>query len=213
MGNAMSSDNQPQGTPQRATEVRAQQVASTTLQLFIVKRHDARRHHYDFRLGHNRVLKSWVLPDGPSYRFGDQREAIQVDDHSRETPFFEGVIPAGRYGAGTVMLWDWGTWEPLPDYTDVDASLRNGFLKFSLYGEKLKATWRLTRTRRSTGGKRNSFWMLVKEQDAFARSKTANSILKEAPNSISSGKTLEEIAGGRSPGKNELQGMLFDEDE
>src|ERR1700722_11220267 len=83
--------------------------AAVRQQLFVIKKHAATRLHYDFRLGHNGVLKSWAIPDGPSYSPGDRREAIEVADHRRDYAFFEGIIPEG-YGAGVVMLWDWGTW-------------------------------------------------------------------------------------------------------
>jgi bifunctional non-homologous end joining protein LigD len=158
------------------------------------------------------VLKSWAVPDGPSYWPGNRRQAVQVEDHRREYAFFEGVIPEG-YGAGIVMLWDWGTWEPLPSCTDVDASLRGGLLKFIVHGEKLKGVWVLTRVKHSAGNRRKPVWMLAKEQDSFARSETAKSILEEAPNSISTRRTLEEIAESwnRGKSKNELQGELFGE--
>lgn len=135
-----------------------------------------------------------------------------MEDHSRENAFFEGVISEG-YGAGTVMQWDWGTWEPLLGYTDVDASLRNGRLRFKLHGEKLKGEWELTRVNHSEGSRRDPIWKLTKVQDSFARGETAKSILEEAPNSVSTRRTLEEIADDWNRGKreNERQGKLFDE--
>jgi bifunctional non-homologous end joining protein LigD len=195
-----------------ADEIRARNSAASRQRLFIIKKHNATRLHYDFRLGHNGVLKSWAVPDGPSYWPGNQREAIQVEDHRREYAFFEGVIPEG-YGAGIVMLWDWGTWEPLPSCIDVDASLRVGHLRFMLRGEKLKGIWALTRAKHLAKSRRRLVWMLVKEQDSFARSETAKSILEESPNSIWTRRTLEEIAESwnRGKNKNELQGELFGE--
>jgi bifunctional non-homologous end joining protein LigD len=182
-------------------------------QILIVKKHHATRLHYDFRLGYNGVLMSWVIPDGPSYWPGDQCEAIQVADHRREGPCFEGVFPSGRYGAGPVMVWDWGIWVPMPGYTDVGLCLRNGFLKFMLLGEKLKGIWILKRVKSFPRNRRDPIWVLMKEQDLFARSKTAMSIVEEAPNSVISGRTLEGIAKdwNRGKGKNELQGELFPE--
>jgi bifunctional non-homologous end joining protein LigD len=197
---------------EQSSEIGAHNLAVAQRRLFVVKKHDATRLHYDLRLGHRGVLLSWAIPDGPSYWPGYPREAIEVEDHRRENAFFEGVIPEG-YGAGTVMVWDWGTWEPRPGYTDVDASLRNGLLKFTLEGEKLKGNWILARVFRLGGSRRNPVWMLTKEEDSFARSESAMNILEEAPNSIATRKTLEEIADDWSRGrrKNKLQGKLFDE--
>jgi bifunctional non-homologous end joining protein LigD len=209
-GNASSLDGQSWNRQQNADEIRTRNEAATRQRLFVVKKHHATRLHYDVRLGHNGVLKSWAVPDGPSDWPGSQREAIQVADHRRENAFFEGVIAKG-YGAGTVMLWDWGTWEPLPGFTDVDASLRNGILKFILHGEKLKGIWALTRVKHPAGNRREPIWLLTKEQDSFARSKTAKSIVEESPNSVRTGETMEEIAENwnRGKSKNDQQGMLF----
>jgi bifunctional non-homologous end joining protein LigD len=165
---------------QSADGIRAQNQAAAMPRVFVVKKHDAIRAglHYDFRLGDNGVLLSWAVPDGPSYWPGHQREAIQVGNHSREYAFSERVIYDGP-GAGTVMVWDWGTWVPLPGYTDVDASLRNGHLKFTLMGEKLKGNWKLARVEHYGGSRRNMIWMLAKEQDSFARSETATRQIQE----------------------------------
>lgn len=211
-GNLLSPDGQSSRKQRSADEIRVHNQAAASQRLFVVKKHDASRLHYDFRLGHNGVLKSWALQEGPSYCPGHKREAIQVGDHRREYAFFEGVILEG-YGAGTVMMWDWGTWEPLPGYTDVDASLRNGLLKFILHGEKLMGVWVLTRMKCSPENHRNPIWMLAKEQDSFARSETSKSILEEAPNSVITRNTLEEIAENWKQGKsrNEFQGKLFNE--
>lgn len=194
------------------TEIQPRNILAARQQLFVVKKHDATRLHYDFRLGHNGALKSWAIPDGPSYYPGHQREAVQVEDHSREYAFSERVIPEG-YGAGVVMLWDRGFWAPLAGCTDVDASLRDGLLKFTLRGEKLQGNWVLTRVKHSTENRRNPIWTLAKEPDSFARGETAMNILEEAPNSISTGRTLEAIAESwnRGKSKNELQKKLFDE--
>ena len=191
----------------------AQHEAVAMPRVFVVKKHDATRLHYDFRLGDNGELLSWALPIGPSYWPGHQREAIQVGSHSREYAFSERVIYYGP-GAGTVMVWDWGTWVPLPGFNDVDACLRNGLLKFTLIGEKLKGNWTLARVRLYAGNRRNMIWTLTKEQDSFARSETAISILEEAPNSIITRRTLKEISDQDSNNakyRNEQQGKLFDE--
>jgi bifunctional non-homologous end joining protein LigD len=191
----------------------ARNEAAAMPRVFVVKKHSATRLHYDFRLGDNGVLLSWALPVGPSYWPGHQREAIQVGNHSREYAFSERVIYDGP-GAGTVMVWDWGTWVPLPGFTDVDACWRNGLLKFTLIGERLKGNWTLARVGVYAGNRRNMIWMLTKEQDSFARGETAISVLEEAPNSIITGKTLKEIAdkdSNKGKYRNEQQGRLFDE--
>ncbi len=112
---------------------------------FCIQKHAASHLHYDFRLGWNGVLKSWAYRQGPSYFTGDKRLAVQVEDHPMEYGGFEGIIPAGQYGGGTVMLWDQGTWEPQPGHTDIDAGLRDGSLKFVMHGTKMKGKWALIR--------------------------------------------------------------------
>src|ERR1035438_6159613 len=119
---------------------------------FVVQKHAATRLHYDFRLGWNGVLKSWAVTKGPSYVVADKRLAVQVEDHPMEYGGFEGVIPAGQYGGGTVMIWDQGTWEPQPAYPDVDDGLRKGSLKFILHGTKLQGKWALIRMHGRSGG-------------------------------------------------------------
>ena len=205
-----SSENQ-----QSAGLLRAENQAAAMPRVFVAKKHDAIRAglHYDFRLGHNGVLLSWAVPDGPSYWPGHRREAIQVGNHSREYAFSERVIYDGP-GAGTVMVWDWGTWVPLPGFTDVDACLRNGLLKFTLFGKRLKGNWILARAGLYAYNRRKMIWTLTKEQDLFARSETATSISDEAPNSALTGRTLKEIADedlNKGKYRNEQQGKLFDE--
>src|ERR1700728_4494818 len=108
---------------------------------FVIQKHAASHLHYDFRLGWNGVLKSWAVTKGPSYYTGDRRLAVQVEDHPMEYGGFEGIIPKGQYGGGTVMVWDQGTWSPQPGYEDVTAALRAGSLKFELRGKKLHGKW------------------------------------------------------------------------
>jgi bifunctional non-homologous end joining protein LigD len=186
--------------------------SATCLQPYVTKKHDATRLHYDFRLGFNGVLKSFVIEDGPSDKAGDKRRAIEVEDHRREHMSFEGVIAKGRYGAGTVMLWDRGMWEPLAEYADVDACLQNGHLMFILYGEKLKGIWSLIRRESILQNQRNPVWDLMKEPDSFARNERAGNILEEAPNSVSTGRTLEEIRREWNEGKHKPKsdGKLFE---
>src|SRR3954469_2843743 len=108
---------------------------------FVIQKHAASHLHYDFRLGWNGVLKSWAVAKGPSYFPGDRRLAVQVEDHPMEYGGFEGIIPKGQYGGGTVMVWDQGTWTPQPGYENVDAGLRDGSLKFVMHGTKMKGKW------------------------------------------------------------------------
>src|SRR5579863_9897267 len=137
---------------------------------FVVQKHQASHLHYDFRLEWNGVLLSWAVPKGPSLDPSVKRLAMHVEDHPVEYGGFEGVIPEGEYGGGTVMVWDRGTWEP--EVPDVDAALRKGELKFTLLGKKLKGSWVLVRTPRG--------WLLIKHRDEFA-SKT--DIVTEQPRS------------------------------
>lgn len=128
---------------------------------FCIQKHLASHLHYDFRLEHRGVLLSWAVPKGPSTDPATKRLAMQVEDHPREYGTFEGVIPSG-YGAGIVVLWDRGIWEPLVD--DVDAALERGNLPFVVLAEKLKGAWTLIRASRA-GPKA---WLLVKQRDAWA---------------------------------------------
>lgn len=185
------------------------QIKAHFHQPFVVKKHDATRLHYDFRLGWNGVMKSWALPMGPSYWPGEGRQAIQVPDHCREHIAFEGVIPEPRYGAGAVMQWDCGIWAPQPEYLDVDSALSDGHLGLILYGKKLKGSWTLIRTESREG--QNPVWLLIKEPDSFARNLQSRSILEEQPNSVLTGKSLEEIEWDWNNGKSEnLMPSLFE---
>src|SRR5579883_3233759 len=154
---------------------------------FVIQKHAARRLHYDFRLELDGVLMSWAIPKGPSYDPEDKRLAVHVEDHPIEYGGFEGVIPEGEYGGGTVMVWDRGTWAP--EVPDVNAALQKGDLKFSLHGAKLKGSWVLVRTR-GFGGRRSS-WLLIKHRDQFA---STRDIAVAEPRSAASGRLLAEIA-------------------
>ena len=139
---------------------------------FCVQKHLASHLHYDFRLEHHGVLLSWAVPKGPSLNPKDKRLAMHVEDHPLDYGDFEGVIPEG-YGAGIVMLWDRGSWEP--EVEDVDAALEKGDLKFTLNGVKLKGSWVLVRTRGGPGGKpgpdgESRSWLLIKHKDKWAGS-------------------------------------------
>ncbi len=161
---------------------------------FCIQKHAASHLHYDFRLGWNGVLKSWAVAKGPSYFTGDKRLAVQVEDHPMEYGGFEGIIPAGQYGGGTVMLWDQGTWEPQAGHEDVDAGYRDGSLKFLMHGEKIKGKWTLIRMGGKAATERKPNWLLIKEHDEFERGKDSPCVTEAEPASVVTGRTMEEIA-------------------
>jgi bifunctional non-homologous end joining protein LigD len=158
---------------------------------FVVQKHAATRLHYDFRLGWHGVLKSWAVTKGPSYYPGDKRLAVQVEDHPMEYGGFEGIIPKGQYGGGTVMLWDHGTWDP---QGDVDEGLEKGRLKFTLKGEKLKGDWVLIRMGGKAAGEKKANWLLIKEHDGKERGPDDPPVTEEEPDSVVTGRDLDAIA-------------------
>ncbi len=161
---------------------------------FVVQKHAASHLHYDFRLGWNGVLKSWAVTKGPSYVVADKRLAVQVEDHPMEYGGFEGIIPKGQYGGGTVMVWDQGTWEPQAISSDVDAALRSGSLKFILHGDKLKGKWALIRMGGKAANEKKPNWLLIKEHDEFERTSDDPAITEAEPNSAVTGRDLDQIA-------------------
>jgi bifunctional non-homologous end joining protein LigD len=158
---------------------------------FVVQKHAASRLHYDVRFEMGGVLKSWAVPKGPSLDTAQKRLAVEVEDHPLEYGDFEGTIPAGEYGGGTVMVWDRGTWEPI---TDEDEGYAKGSLKLRLSGEKLVGGFARVRLKRREGDKRDN-WLLIKERDEHARPLAAGDILDE-DRSVMTGRTMEEIAAG-----------------
>jgi len=160
---------------------------------FVIQKHAASHLHYDFRLELNGVLLSWAVPKGPSLDPHDKRLAMHVEDHPLEYGGFEGIIPPRQYGSGTVMVWDRGSWHPIGDPV---AGYQKGHLKFELDGEKLKGGWALIRTHSSKyGGKSGKqAWLLIKESDEYAKEGNAARIVDEEPDSVVSGRSLEEIA-------------------
>jgi bifunctional non-homologous end joining protein LigD len=150
--------------PSGAPAAKPKTTAAAPL-FFCVQKHLASHLHYDFRLEWNGVLLSWAVPKGPSIDPKDKRLAMHVEDHPLEYGNFEGVIPEG-YGAGIVLLWDQGTWEP--ETEDVDAALRKGDLKFRLNGYKLKGSWVLVRTRGFQGAGEGKSWLLIKHRDDWS---------------------------------------------
>jgi bifunctional non-homologous end joining protein LigD len=159
---------------------------------FCVQKHLATQLHYDFRLEHNGVLLSWAVPKGPSLRSGDKRLAMHVEDHPIEYGDFEGVIPEG-YGAGIVMLWDSGTWEPLMD--DVGAALAKGELKFTLNGYKLKGSWVLVRIG-NRGRADSRTWLLIKHRDEWSGDIDVTEAFSK---SVKSGGDFAEILADDTP--------------
>ena len=154
---------------------------------YVIQKHRATALHYDFRLEWKGVLLSWAVPKGPSLDPSVKRMAMPTEDHPIEYAKFEGIIPEGEYGGGTVMIWDAGTWTP--ESPDVDAALKKGDLKFSLDGRKLHGSWVLVRIRAREGGRPP--WLLIKHRDEYA-SKT--DIAETEPRSIVSKRILAEIA-------------------
>src|SRR6516165_11731319 len=130
--------------------------------VYVIQKHDATRLHYDFRLELDGVLKSWAVPQGPSLDPSQKRLAVHVEDHPLEYGNFEGIIPEGEYGGGTVLLWDRGTWSAIGDAAE---GYKEGKLKFVLNGEKLHGAWMLVRMRPREGEKGDN-WLLIKERDA-----------------------------------------------
>jgi bifunctional non-homologous end joining protein LigD len=159
--------------------------------LYVIQKHAARALHYDFRLELDGVLLSWAIPKGPSMDPHDKHLAVRVEDHPVEYGSFEGVIPKGEYGGGTVELWDRGTWEP---ESDPHEGLTKGDLKFTLHGEKLCGSWVLARMKRRSEEEGKENWLLIKHRDGCAVDGDGSAILKERPESVVSGRTIEEIA-------------------
>ena len=166
-------------------------TAKTGALPFVIQKHAATRLHYDFRLGLDGVLKSWAVTKGPSYVPGDKRLAVQVEDHPMEYGGFEGTIPKGQYGGGTVMLWDEGTWEPLGN---ADESLAKGNLKFILHGKKLQGKWVLVRMGGKAANEAKPNWLLIKEHDEYEQTAQDEPIVEKEPNSVLTNRDMEAIA-------------------
>lgn len=160
--------------------------------IFVVHKHAARRLHYDLRLEHGGVLWSWAVTRGPSLDPDEKRLAVHVEDHPLDYAPFEGTIPRGEYGGGSVIVWDEGRW--LPEH-DPDKGMKKGHLAFDLDGRKLKGRWHLVRLSPRPGEKRDN-WLLMKAADAFARPGT--DILEDEPRSVKSGLTVEQVGAGKA---------------
>ena len=155
---------------------------------FVVHKHAARRLHYDFRLELDGVLKSWAVPRGPSLDPSVKRLAIAVEDHPLEYDDFEGVIPAGQYGAGAVLIWDRGIWIPKHEPAE---SYERGLIEFELRGERLRGRWTLVRMNR---GENRRNWLLIKQNDAEARPGSGDAIVVQYQTSVVSGRDLTTMA-------------------
>ena len=160
---------------------------------FVVQKHDASRLHWDFRLELDGVLKSWAVPRGPSLNPKDNRLAVRTEDHPLDYGNFEGTIPKGEYGGGTVMLWDRGRWIPHPD-KDPRKTIEEGHLHFTLEGERMKGEWVMFRLKAKPGEKSEA-WMLKKVTDAFA-GEAGEALVEEGLTSVTTGRTMAEIAAG-----------------
>ena len=171
---------EPDGTASKARAGRS----------FVVQKHAATRLHYDFRLEWKGVLLSWAVTRGPSADMSQKRLAVRTEDHPLDYGGFEGTIPKGEYGGGTVMLWDRGTWDPLTDFA---TALEEGKLKFTLHGVRMKGNWTLIRMKPE--GKREN-WLLIKERDDFMTD-DPDGLTEAGAASIATGRTMEEIAAGK----------------
>jgi bifunctional non-homologous end joining protein LigD len=161
--------------------------ASKKKLVYVIQKHRATALHYDFRLEWKGVMLSWAVPKGPSLDPAVKRLAMPVEDHPMEYNAFEGIIPEGEYGGGTVMIWDRGLW--MPETDAVDAALKKGELKFALLGEKLQGGWVLVRTGRRGEGR--PAWLLIKHRDEYA---STRDVAEEEPRSVVSKRLLVEIA-------------------
>jgi bifunctional non-homologous end joining protein LigD len=166
-------------------------VAPAKAQRFVIQKHDATRLHYDLRLELDGVFKSWAVTRGPSLDPHDKRLAVEVEDHPLDYGDFEGTIPQGEYGGGTVMIWDRGYWLA----ENPQRGLKTGDLKFALDGEKLHGEWVLVRMKHDRSGGKRTNWLLIKHHDGYAREGRANDILDD-DRSVASGRTMDQIAAG-----------------
>ena len=165
----------------------------TKLPIFVIQKHAASHLHYDFRLEMEGVLKSWAIPKGPSYDPTVKRLAMMTEDHPYDYAAFEGVIPAGNYGAGNVIIWDHGTWEFIEPGDDPVKALKSGKLTFRLQGKKMFGEWALVKIHGKSGSDKGNEWLLLKHRDAFANDRI--DVTKVAPRSVVSNKTVEEMSG------------------
>src|SRR6202012_6019737 len=174
----------------------AEVIASNRLR-YVIQKHDATRLHYDLRLEVDGVFKSWAVTRGPSLDSHDKRLAVEVEDHPLDYGDFEGTIPKGQYGGGSVMLGDRGYWAP--EGMTAEAGLKDGDLKFTLEGERLHGSWVLVRMKGDKFGGKRTNWLLIKHDDAYAHEGDHDALLQDA-RSVASGRPMEDIAEGRGKG-------------
>jgi bifunctional non-homologous end joining protein LigD len=172
---------------------------------FVVQKHEASRLHWDFRLELDGVLKSWAVPKGPSLDPGENRLAMRTEDHPLDYGGFEGTIPKGEYGGGTVMLWDQGRWEPDPR-KDPSKTIEEGHLHFTLEGERMKGEWVMFRLKPKPGEKAEP-WMLKKVTDDFADPADGDALVDNCVTSVTTGRTMAEIAAGEDVWKSNRGGQ------
>jgi bifunctional non-homologous end joining protein LigD len=170
-------------------------VSSSPRPRFVIQKHSASHLHYDLRLEVDGVFKSWAVTKGPSIDPADKRLAVEVEDHPLDYGDFEGTIPKGQYGGGTVQLWDRGFWIPLGNKSPEDA-LKGGELKFNLEGQRLKGSWVLVRLKNDRFGNKRTNWLLIKHRDEFAKTAGAQALL-DLDRSVASGRSMNQIATGR----------------
>jgi bifunctional non-homologous end joining protein LigD len=192
---------EPSGTSTVSNSVGARKPGTARGLPFVIQKHDASHLHYDFRLAWGGVLKSWAVAKGPSYNPQDRRLAVEVEDHPLEYGGFEGIIPEGQYGGGTVMIWDQGSWWPQLGSENVEACLRSGHLKFEINGSKMKGKWALIRMNSHSADEPDtgikSHWLLIKEHDKYERGPGDPAITDERPNSAITGRSIPQIAAAR----------------
>src|SRR5215213_7307755 len=174
---------------QKTPEPAGQAKTSKGGRRFVVQKHDASRLHYDFRLELDGVLKSWAVPKGPGTDPKAKSLAVEVEDHPLDYADFEGTIPQGQYGGGTVMVWDQGTWEP---EGDAAKALRQGKLNFELHGQKLHGHWTLVRMAEREKDRGHNNWLLIKRSDSGSAA-TNGKAHRGEDRSVVSGRTMDEI--------------------
>jgi bifunctional non-homologous end joining protein LigD len=171
---------------------------------FVIQKHAATRLHYDLRLEMDGVLKSWAVTKGPSLVAGEKRLAVHVEDHPLDYGDFEGTIPNGEYGGGTVIVWDRGAWAPIGDAHK--KGYAKGHLDFELRGEKLGGRWHLVKMHAKPREKHDN-WLLIKGDDEFARPEGAPDILDKRPESAKTGRMIADVAG-EAPGWSSKTGRI-----
>lgn len=170
-------------------------VTSSERRRFVIQKHAATRLHYDLRLELDGVFKSWVVTRGPWLDPCEKRLAVEVEDHPLDYGYFEGTIPKGQYGGGTVQLWDRGSWTP-EGRESAEAALKAGTLKFKLEGDRLHGSWVLVKMKRDRSGGKRTNWLQIKHRDQSARENEADSLLDEH-RSVASGRKMADIAIGK----------------